>query len=49
MSNYNNNNKSAINSSSKTSKNIDEHGKHSSLEEYYVRIIGTMPEINSHV
>ena len=30
------------------SKNIDEHGKHSSLEDYSVKIIGTRPPINCH-
>ena len=49
MSNYKNNNRSAWNSSSNPSKNIDENGKQSSLEEYYVRIIGTRLPISSHV
>ena len=31
------------------SKNIDEHGKQSSLEEDYVKIIGTRPPISCYV
>ena len=49
MSNYKKNNKNACNSSSNPYKNIDEHGKQSSLEEEFVRIICTSPEISSHV
>ena len=77
MSNFNNNNKSACNSSSNpwnissnnftniyasdwnisskkwysslnTSKNIDEHCKHSSSEEDFVKIICTRPPISCH-
>ena len=49
MSNYNNNNKSAWNSSSNPSKNINKHGKQSYLEEDSVIIIGIRPEISSHM
>ena len=31
------------------SKDIDEHGKQSSLEDYSIKIIGTRPPISSHV
>ena len=49
MSNYNKNNKSAWKSSSNPSKNINEHGKQSYLEEDSVIIIGIRPEISSHI
>ena len=49
ISNNNNVNICSCNSSSDPSKNIDENGKQSSLEEDSARIIGTRPAISSHV
>ena len=47
MSNCNNNNKNSVNSASSSSKNINEHGNKSPVEDEEIGIIGITPEIST--